>query len=492
MSTRRALGILCLVLATACGTTVDLTQAPGGSDLSVPQPQQSGTGDGTTGALPGGGTGSGPQTGGTSGSVAGPGSPTAPGTGPSTAPTGVPVSRTAVGMTKDTINVGVVYYDTDDLPANGATGTEQGSGLLQQRVLAQWINARGGIAGRKIRLVEHKINVADNPATAAQAACTAFSQDNKVYAVLGQSAAAYVPCLGRAGVITVAAGVDGGMQRSFDQFADTYYAPTSFETTSYIREQAGALHRAGWLTPSAKIGVVAFDAPDFRVAYNESLVPAFTRYGAKVTDVVWVPYTDLASYGNTLASIQSAALRFATDGITHVMFMDANGVGANYFMQNASTQGYYPRYGFSSSSSPGTLALNYGPEVLHGAVGMGWMPTWDLAQNTTFNSAGRLCEQIMSASGQAPRSDSDRELQGAHCSEFFFLRDVLARTAGYDRPSFRATVESMADNPTSSAHGMTDGYGRGKHWGAKIYHDLAYVEACSCFRYGARRTVAGS
>src|SRR3954454_7530892 len=89
----------------------------------------------------------------------------------------------------------------------------------------------------------------------------------------------------------------------------------------------------------------------------------------------------------------------------------------------------------------------------------------------------------MSAGGEAPRSLSDSELQNAMCSQFFFLKSVVEKANAFDVASFRRTAESLTDNPASSAHGMSEGYGPGKHWGARVYRDGLYAKSCTCYSY---------
>jgi hypothetical protein len=138
------------------------------------------------------------------------------------------------GINSSAVTVGAVYFNTDNVNnLNPAAPQQAGSGQIEQRAVAAYINSHGGIAGgRKIQLVEHEINVQDEPATQAQSACADFTQDHHVYAVVGQSASAFVSCLAPQHVLTIAASVDAGTQTDFAKSNNTYWAPTSMETVA--------------------------------------------------------------------------------------------------------------------------------------------------------------------------------------------------------------------------------------------------------------------
>ena len=190
----RSIGLLgALVLLAGCGSTVQYSGSASvttGGDTGLGGPVavgQSGTGGGASPAVPGqGGTAPAGTTGSTaagSGQVPVGGAPTAvplPGGGP----------ETGLGFTKDTIKIG--YATADDYNAfagslgiNGVTAS--GDPKVQMQAVVNDINKRGGLLGRKIVLVPHDYNTAqtvNDPASANQAACADWTEDNHVFAVV--------------------------------------------------------------------------------------------------------------------------------------------------------------------------------------------------------------------------------------------------------------------------------------------------------------------
>src|SRR5690349_22550034 len=96
------------------------------------------------------------------------------------------------------------------------------------------------------------------------------------------------------------------------------------------------------------------------------------------------------------AQISSAVLKFRSDGVTHVLIWDDNGVATLFFMQQADNQGYRPRYGINSGNNMQVVAQVVSKSQLTGATGIGWTPAFDIANADSptskwANSARRAC-----------------------------------------------------------------------------------------------------
>ncbi|HEU5149272.1 MAG TPA: ABC transporter substrate-binding protein [Iamia sp.] len=87
------------------------------------------------------------------------------------------------GLTDDTVRLGVALINAAELQAQGVDiEMIDPQGLLQAWVDAA--NAEGGLAGRQVEMVFHPyIPISD---TEAETACTALTEDEEVFAVLGQ------------------------------------------------------------------------------------------------------------------------------------------------------------------------------------------------------------------------------------------------------------------------------------------------------------------
>ncbi|WTW98348.1 ABC transporter substrate-binding protein [Streptomycetaceae bacterium NBC_01309] len=102
-------------------------------------------------------------------------------TGPSGAPVAPPAPKVAPGVTADSIKVGITYPDLESV--RQFVSIDHGPYEAAYNALIKKINDAGGINGRKIVPVFGKINLI-SPA-AAQETCVKLTQDEKVFAVLG-------------------------------------------------------------------------------------------------------------------------------------------------------------------------------------------------------------------------------------------------------------------------------------------------------------------
>ncbi|GAA4990756.1 hypothetical protein GCM10023205_73030 [Yinghuangia aomiensis] len=96
-------------------------------------------------------------------------------------PAAPPAPKTAPGVTADTIKIGITYPDLESVKA--FVSIDHGNYEAAYNALIKKINDAGGINGRKIVPVFGKINLI-SPA-AAQETCVKLTQDEKVFAVLG-------------------------------------------------------------------------------------------------------------------------------------------------------------------------------------------------------------------------------------------------------------------------------------------------------------------
>ena len=87
------------------------------------------------------------------------------------------------GVTSDTIHLGIVDTDLQQLEDLGLIDNNQGDGELVVEALVDDLNARGGILGRRVEF-SFELVLPINPADA-EAACLRLTQDQQVFAVLG-------------------------------------------------------------------------------------------------------------------------------------------------------------------------------------------------------------------------------------------------------------------------------------------------------------------
>lgn len=508
---RRALVAAALSVAlSACGSTVQLTgTAPLGSD-GVTRPGQSVAGpggatapDGPAGesftgplaaAAPGqlGGTGSG---GGGSSPQGTPGSPGRQGGG--TTPGGADV-KPAVGITKDTIFLGGIYFN-DAAAANaglGAAGAKPGDNRDYIDAAIDDANSRGGVLGRKLKGVYHELRASGGEPIDQQyqAACNRWFRDNKVFAV-GSGDNIALTCSLKAGAVAI----DGGPSLAT---GPVFAANPHLVAPSAIRlERLGSVtvdglvqlkwHVPGAPWPTGKIGVVTWDAPEYRYAYEQGTKKALNRQGLKVEEArfITVPQT-VNGLSDSTAAINSAVLSFADRGIDHVLISDGpagvfGGTGLTLlFLQTAENQGFRPRYGFNAQNSPGNSILPARQQVGMLAVDHNdYAPAFD--SGIPPNKARERCFAIMAAKGLDTTS-ANTQLQATSACDFVgFVVQTLAKAGAPTRAAFLSAADSTG---ARFAPALT--YGSRltpeRRDGVELFRSSRYDAGCSCMQYTSK------
>lgn len=511
-----AVSVLALVAGlAACGTTVPLSrlQAQGGplqagtqSGLGGTQTQggaatsqgagsggagSTGTGGGTSGAY----TSSGSDavnaggSGATAGSQAGGASA---GSGQGGSGSGAPGKvATGVGVTATTVSIGIIYTDTSDANIGaqfGAKNLVYGDLRAEQQAVVSYINSHGGVAGgRKITLVAY--DATSN--STVEALCAYWTEDNHVFAGVypgGQvEDSTGVSCMAQHHTPLIETPFDPGSQSFMNQYSEYYYAPSALESVRMGTDYVNGLYNQGFFSGGHKIGLLYYDMPSLQAALQQGVEPALASHGLRLSqsDVYAITYPASDSQdGAAVAAVDNAELRMHTDGVDRVLMLDAGAGLAFFFMNQAQSQAYHPRYGLESGSNPAFVDQNETAAQLTGAMGVGWLPTGDVDQPYVPDSPARaLCRQIMTAAGQPPQSESDLYAQYDMCSVFFMLRDALGRARSVTPSGLQAAVDSLGSDPNASAASFGDSYATGKQWGAGEYMDLQYQTTCSCFRY---------
>jgi ABC-type branched-subunit amino acid transport system substrate-binding protein len=508
------------LLMTACGSTVAGTASGAGTPqqgLSGPAVGGAaanglgGTTGGATGPVAGGTTGGTGGLSGTSGGAA-PGGTTGAAAGPNGTSTGVGGGSDASGVlqgpgvTAKTVTIGFNYTE-DGTAGNKAIGANlsQGDEMNEAKAVVADINAHGGVAGRKLQVVFHAYSnqSADSGSAQDESACQDYNQDHKVFAVAGAGLSDTLPsCLAKAGVMHSASGQiishDNAYYARYPHFADL----ASLTQERMMRDLAARLvakrYFDGWNTTTgapaavpAKVGVLSFDRPDWERPLTSVLLPALKRAGHPVADqdVIRARYASTTTEAGPLAAdMQSAALRFRNDGVTHVIFLDGSALMNIFFSQNATNQHYYPRYGVNSAT--GMQALVDGGVVdkkqLTGALGIGWLPGLDLppAASGKYVTAGaRHCASVMSKAGFSFPDTNSRTIAYGACDQLYF---IAAAINGAGPSVTLANAQAAVDRLGSSfvpANLPAAYFSARQHDAVAKVYDLAWDDGCGCAKY---------
>jgi ABC-type branched-subunit amino acid transport system substrate-binding protein len=101
----------------------------------------------------------------------------------SSSPGHAQLTATARGVTADTIKIGFSYPDLEALAKTGLLRVDNGPYADMIKAITDDVNATGGINGRKLQVFTEKFSVLG--VTDQLTACTKFTEDDQVFAVLG-------------------------------------------------------------------------------------------------------------------------------------------------------------------------------------------------------------------------------------------------------------------------------------------------------------------
>jgi len=472
--------VACVLVAAACGSTVDpaelalLERDPLGGAGPVQATSAATPGSGPS--IPGDPSG-GPGPGGSGGPIVPP------------PPPGTP----AVGVDADTMTVGFLYAQ-DQSEANAALGAGGITGADEKRIwdiLIEDLNARGGIAGRRVVPVFHPIEAVSNQTIASQLeeACQTFTRDHQVYAALGGNPVeSYVACLERAGTIALTSSLTTFDERGYGRYPN-HVEVVAINLNRMATALAGGLARGGYLTPGASVGVLTYDSPSYDYALDRSLVPALEDLGVEpVVEQISEP-EELSEFGALSAQVSGAVLRFKTLDISHVILFERQGEMTLFFLNEAEAQDYHPRYGLTSSSGNSQIVGSVPEGQLAGARSIGWFPYNDLTPEDSAklppNPSRARCVKLMADGGVTFDSTNAAGLAASACDQVWFLEQAVERAA--------AAGAITTSTWLAGVHGIGTGFVSGEtfrvrfapdqHDGVAAVAAMAFIRGCSCFRY---------
>jgi hypothetical protein len=387
-------------------------------------------------------------------------------------------------VTAKTITIGVEYYENVE-KAGRTTGISYtyGEQKAQVEAIVKYVNAHGGMAGRKVVPVFHAFDRGDVDFSAAEErACSDFTEDHKVFAALlyNDHYESYPVCLAKRNTVVIQLPFSSARdQRFFDRWANYYYTPGQLNLHHVARPLVEGLASLGYFEKGAKLGLVRGDEPAHARATNEALKPALAAYGQKIDqEAVLTPLVDASDFS---AQMSNAILRFRNANVTHVIVF---GHSAFFWMAQAESQHFRPRYGISSLDWPAFLADTVPHEQLRRAVGIGWMPTNDVPDQLApkSNPTSRLCLDVLRKAGQTFSDPTSKTGALGYCDDLLFLKTASDRADELTPAGFRRSVEALGATYESPLVFATR-FGSRRHDGPSAVRSLLFDDGCGCFVY---------
>jgi len=401
------------------------------------------------------------------------------------------------GFTRTTVQIGMATSDDSNayVGALGLKGVSTtGDPKAQFKAVVDDINRHGGLLGRKIVLVAHDFNTAqtlNDPATANQAACSDWTQDHPVFAVLGAPVVedTLLRCLARTQTPLIQA---GGLDFPL-HYADTYAKyPLFFNIAQMVgdRYDSIAISRLvarhfftpwdtvngapGNATSPVRMGLLGYDDHDGALQLA-SQAKQLKSHGINVApaDIIRCP----RAISGTISCQQSAVLKLSSDHVTHV-----TGAGV-IFIENAESQHYRPRYFFAYE--PRVIAENVPAAQLVGSMGESYVPIMDV-ESTEYpgdpTPATGYCKKVLKAAGQLAGDPTTLWTELVNCDELYFLKAAVEASGGLGSALIKTGFERLGTR-TQSALTWGTFLGPSDHTSATLLRDLAFRTDIKRFAY---------
>src|SRR4051794_30331727 len=329
-------------------------------------------------------------------------------------------ASSTTGISDSELNVAFIGVDFSALASTGLV-PELGDQQKQVQSIVDDLNAKGGIAGRKISLHFKLLDLLSGGPDAIQAACIEATQEFKAAVVILPPAAARD--LARCTSVTnqtltlYATGMDDGLYKESE---GRLFTPGGMTINRQFRGWADQMNQQK-LLDGKTVGVVTGDVPqEFLSGVNDALVPELEKIGHKAAQVVTLP----CPTGGTATACEqydAAAQKLKDAGVDTVFMTLANTFGTG-LITASSNIGYHPKWLFEGNQTTDTV-LKFFESVkgdIGGAVGMGFA----FALPSEIPEQAKQCNQtIAERSGEKYAEGSDAfGFASVVCNEFLILQ----------------------------------------------------------------------
>nr|BFE70273.1 hypothetical protein GCM10020092_035740 [Actinoplanes digitatis] len=391
------------------------------------------------------------------------------------------------GVTDDAVKV--VFIGTDLSKTASLTGFKDpdvGDPEKQVAALESYINAHGGIAGRRLDAVFRNYEASNDSPAAETTLCSRITQDDKAFAVVltGQLQPNARPCYAQRRTLMLDATLIANDKGTFASLAPYLWTGSFPEYDAFATSFLAVLGREKFFDGRKAAGVVAADSPANRAVYDGIVAPALAELGVAGT-VGWVDTTDL---GTLNTGLNQAAVNFRGKNIDRVFFLGGARI-APFFMTTAAAQNFTARYGVSTFDNPAFMVANPGTiplAALKGMVGVGFAPALDVPDSRLAfpdTDAERDCQGIFAAAGIDFRRRENARVAFGYCDAALLLQ-AAAKDIG---PDLNAAAWGRAAQALGTGFATAIGFGGklgpGRYAAGSGYRVLRYDDACTCFAY---------
>ncbi|HEX6489024.1 MAG TPA: hypothetical protein VF137_09190 [Candidatus Dormibacteraeota bacterium] len=333
-----------------------------------------------------------------------------------------------VGVTPTTVRIGFFHSNNVNTinEANGIQGLNNvGNGDAQANAMVDWINKHGGIAGHRVQAVFVNEDASNTDPTYGQQLCTTMTEDEQVFAVIdgNNEDTKTLQCYAQHHTLNINTGLSLFSESQLRQWQPYVWVPEGPSLDRNLIETLSAISQRGFFTPpdavtKIKPGFVFPNDPDTQNVVTNTVIPYLHQLG--YSDSQFDQVSIDVSSGNTgavLAQINNAALKFDTDSVNRVFFVNDSGAALfAFFARDADNEHYVPRYGLNSQDGLDATGYLVPEEQKVNSISVGY---WPWADTSTVNSSGfpngaseSACYQIMNQHGIYSAEPKGKERDG--------------------------------------------------------------------------------
>ena len=368
-----------------------------------------------------------------------------------------------------------------------------GDARKQVKAVADYVNSKGGIAGRKLIPVVRDYNAQQASEVNDNNLCQAITETDKAFMAVLQGQIHYSAraCYKAKKTLAFEDAAYGFGKSFYDSHAPYLWSPSYANYDQLTRALVQRIRETKWLAGQTKAGIVLWDDEPYHEIADKTLIPLLKQLGVTVQKAS-VSNSDI---GAIERGLHVAAQTMVTNQVTHLMFLGSAPLQPFFLQQNAQYEQF--RYALTTFDVPRYLAVNNANNMV-GSVGVGVAPVDDLLDPQYKYPQPGLeteCHQLYKNAGIAIPGryveDVFNSKQAiAYCESTLLLKkvaDTIPQTL-----SAETWAAAAAKLNTSFQAAMTFGtsYGSGKHTGADYYRDILFDNgACKCMTYvsGNRR-----
>ena len=357
-------------------------------------------------------------------------------------------SGSTTGVTSSTINIAYIYNDLSILTQEHLAPSD-GNVLGDLQDIVDYLNAHGGVGGRKINLTPYKMPSLTGSEASDNAAClTATEQDHAFIVYIANAVDASVAqcTAAKHKTLTFLAGSAPPVQY-FDQAQGRLFTIGSDSAMDGDRRDRGwayVIAKSGKLK-GKKIGVIVQGVPENTQAVTNDLVPELKSLGFKVAAQATVPFPS----GSTNCSQTWTAIEVMKQAGVNLVFLAAYDLCGASVVTAAKSLDYKPTWATDGDNVTNTVAQFFAPakDDFDGALGVA-----GAGSQVPFNPAAVTCVNKMINPKEHYQNGTDAfGIAAQACVTFQQLAQALAKDgSNLSIPTFITAMESQTVQPMST------------------------------------------